>query len=69
MALSNVDAITFGTKAGTYVPTLYEGQHPKFTLGSAESPRLAPFGVSTPYSGSDTLHKLFLRLRSLLCEV
>ena len=54
MALSNIDAITFGTKADIYVPTLYEGQPPKFTLGSAEESLHAPFGISTPYSGSDT---------------
>ena len=54
MTLSNINAITFGTKTGEYVPTLYNGQHPKFTLGAAEAPLHAPFGISTPFAGGET---------------
>ena len=54
MALTNINAITFGTKSGEYVPTLYNGQHPKFALGTAEAPLHAPFGISTPFAGGET---------------
>lgn len=45
--------ITFGSKMDKYVPTRLKGNLPRYVLGTKDAPLRAPFGISTPYAGSE----------------